>query len=136
MKKLVTLLCALVLCLSVFNVASACGKYPDNYIASPTGDERYRSINATQHQMAVEFAEICSKCGQFRGYTYVYTGDPFRHRSGGERYNYHSGGRHYFYSSCTVCYGQYNKKSGLCPGSDTIPHITEVSAQSIEVCLQ
>lgn len=133
MKKLVALLCMLVLCLSVFNVASACGKYPDDYVASPTGNNMYRSISGTQHQMAVEFADVCTICGRLHGYRYVYTGDKFQHRSGGERYNYHSGNSHYFYSQCTICHGQYNVKSGLCPGN---PHITEVSAHSIAVCLE
>lgn len=133
MKKLVALLCMLVLCLSVFNVASACGKYPDDYITSRTGNDRYRNMGSDGHQWAIEFAEVCTKCGGLHGYVYMYTGNILPHQL--KKQNYHSGQYHYFYSSCTVCYAQYDRKRGLCPGTDTIPHITEYSAQPYAVCL-
>ncbi len=135
MKKLVTLLCALVLCLSVFNVASACGKYPDDYNAFATGNDIVRNVG-NGHQKAIEFAEVCSICGKVGGYTYEYVGGIYSHWSNGQRHNYHSGRQHYFYSVCTVCYAQYNTKSGLCPGSDTKPHITEASAHFLEACIK
>lgn len=99
MKKLVALLCALMICLSVFSGASACGKCPDNYIASRTGNDIMRSIGEEGHQMAVEFASLCTICGQLKGFCYVYTGEIMPHTSEGQ-------GDDQQHSQCTVCHAQ------------------------------
>lgn len=114
MKKLVTLLCALVLCLSVFSAASACGKYPDDYIASRTGNDIMRTVGEEGHQLAIEFAEVCTICGRLHGFSYAYLGKLMPHESEGQRYYQHIPPRH-FYSQCTVCNALFNKTAALVP---------------------
>lgn len=114
MKKLVTLLCALVVCLSVCNVASACGKYPDDYVASPTGNNIMRSMGKEGHQKAYEFAEICTLCGGLHGFSYLYLGKMEPHEAEGQRYNQHDSPRQ-LYAQCTVCYGPFNTITALTP---------------------
>ncbi len=106
MKKLVTLLCALVICLSVFNVASACGQYPDDYIASRTYNDIMRSIGEEGHQLAIEFAEVCTLCGRYHGFSYVYLGEIFPHASAVQRDDQQDSPRHPD-AQCTVCYAQF-----------------------------
>lgn len=110
MQKLVTLLCVLVICLSVFNGASACGKCPDNYIATRTYNDIMRSIGNEGHQLAIEFATVCTICGQLRGFAYVYKGEIVPHESAGQGYD-----QQQLYSQCAVCYGQFKTTAASVP---------------------
>ncbi len=114
MKKLVTLLCALVVCLSVCNGASACGKYPDDYIASRTRYDIMRCVGEEGHQLAIEFADVCTICGGLHGFHYIYLGKPVPHESDGQRY-YQSVPPRQFYSQCTVCHAPFNRTAALVP---------------------
>lgn len=114
MKRLVSLLCALVLCLSVFNGASACGKYPNDYIASRTGYDIMRSVGKEGYQLAIEFAEVCTLCGRLHGFSYIYLGKPVPHESAGQGYDQQHSSRH-FDSQCTVCNVQSQRTAALVP---------------------
>ncbi len=117
MKRLVALMLAVAVCLSVVGVAMADGGQPGRHkcLYDETVTTRYEQYSTTQHIVIEDHACICKECGDD---WYFEDWDFENHSSKDNKtYNYHLGNYHYFYQLC-VCGESINQTSAPCPGGD------------------
>ncbi len=118
MKRLVALMLAVAVCLSVVGVAMADDGLlrgcEHSYVISetPTG---YKSNNDTHHYRVMSVHKRCTKCGKVIDSVEL---RPEQHTSkDGKTYDYHSGMYHVFYQKC-ACGDSFNFTHAPCPGGD------------------
>lgn len=137
MKRMLSLICSVVMLLSLFSVAYAiaieddinlvqeqCDHY---YEAKPTGDDRYMWYKRSEHKYYLIYQEVCIYCGHLYRETYAEKGT-YSHTvgntycSGGEHV---TPGKHTFYKKCTVCYGECSESITVtCPGDNGYAHVS------------
>ncbi len=123
MKRLVALMLAVAVCLSVVGVAMAEDGQPGvcNHAFTETKNVKYDQITNSHHRETWSHEKFeCPKCGAtkpgFKPYLEVKT---VTHSSrDGKTYNYHLGDYHYFYQVCR-CNLRINQTKALCPGGDS-----------------
>jgi len=121
-KKLLALVCSIVLCLSVFNVAQACpdGQECEFKLQGPF--EEYRNLGNGYHKMCYAFVRICIHCGQNNGTTYGNCFPPELHTPSTRITDVHVGENHVFFRTCVYCNAMCDVYTVPCPGGDN--HVT------------
>lgn len=123
-KKLVALVCVVVLCLAMVSEALASGNSGCNHTwewqYGGKSYDRMMKVSDEYHRNHLYFVKICNQCGTMGGSTYIVdeASSYIVHRYTGTTYDYHQGLTHYFYKVCDVCYGRYNETPKACPGGD------------------
>ncbi len=119
MKRLVALMLAVAVCLSVVGVAMAEDGQPGKCMHSHTEIGRriirYEPCTSTKHAVISSIQLECTLCGDI---SYLQSEDYDDHCNQDDTwYNYHLGDYHYFYQLC-VCGTRVNQSRARCPGGD------------------
>ncbi len=119
MKRLVALMLAVAVCLSVVGVAMADDGYPGKCFHDYDDKEEtiigYETFSSTEHYEVYSIRYRCTKCGSI---TLSQTKKLWSHMSKDNKtYNYHLDGYHYFYQLC-ACGTRINQTSAPCPGGN------------------
>ncbi len=120
MKRLVALMLAVAVCLSVVGVAMADDGQPGKCMHSRTeigrSIIRYKPCTSTQHAVIWSIKLECRLCGDI---SYLQSEEYEGHYVQNDTwYNYHLGDYHYFYQVCR-CNLRINQTKALCPGGDS-----------------
>lgn len=135
MKRMLFLICSVMMLLSLVNVAYAIvinasmaqEECNHEFVAYSTGSYRYLWYNKSTHKKYEIFMEVCPKCGYNYRESYAEVGENSHksgntYCSGGEHVN---PGKHTFYKECTVCHGACSQSITLtCPGGNGYAHVS------------